>query len=76
MVREMTAALHPRGPESEGLAPGQNVALEHRHLSILDLSDAGHQPMVSEDGKVGMAFNRCIYNFRNTPRDLACSMKL
>src|SRR5271166_1716546 len=62
-VRKMNAALARRGPDSEGIESWGGATLGHRRLSIFDLSDAGHQPMVSEDGQVGLVFNGAIYNF-------------
>jgi asparagine synthase (glutamine-hydrolysing) len=66
----MTAALARRGPDSEGLFTWPGVSLGHRRLAILDLSHAGHQPMVSEDGETGLVFNGCIYNFREIRAEL------
>jgi asparagine synthase (glutamine-hydrolysing) len=66
----MTAALQRRGPDSEGYAGWPNAALGHRRLSIIDLSSAGHQPMLSEDGQLGLVFNGCIYNFREIRAEL------
>ncbi len=62
-VRTMTDALARRGPDSEGFANWPGVSLGHRRLAILDLSPAGHQPMLSDDGRTGIVFNGCIYNF-------------
>jgi asparagine synthase (glutamine-hydrolysing) len=60
------AALHHRGPDDEGrwFAPGREVGLGHRRLSILDLSPLGHQPMVSACGNWVMVFNGEVYNFK------------
>ena len=63
VVRSLMQALARRGPDSEGLAHWPGAVLGHRRLAILDLSPAGHQPMLSEDGQVGLVFNGCIYNF-------------
>ena len=63
IVRVMTAALAKRGPDSEGFHAWPDAVLGHRRLAIIDLSAAGHQPMLSEDGAVGLTFNGCIYNF-------------
>lgn len=62
-IRERMA---PRGPDGAGLWLSQDgyVGLAHRRLSILDLSDAGAQPMATPDGKFHIAFNGEIYNYR------------
>ncbi len=70
IVRCMTDCMQRRGPDSEGLAHWPNSALGHRRLSIIDLSPAGHQPMLSEDRQVGLVFNGCIYNFRKIRAEL------
>ena len=64
-VRLMNAALARRGPDGEGIHAWQHAVLGHRRLAIFDLSDAGSQPMLSPDGKVGVVFNGAIYNFRD-----------
>lgn len=63
-IRAMTASLRHRGPDDEGtwLDPGAGVALGQRRLSILDLSPAGHQPMISAGGRYVVTFNGEIYN--------------
>jgi asparagine synthase (glutamine-hydrolysing) len=70
VVGRMTDCLHRRGPDSEGLASWPNAALGHRRLSIIDLSPAGHQPMISADRQIGLVFNGCIYNFREIRAEL------
>jgi asparagine synthase (glutamine-hydrolysing) len=62
-VRRMTDALARRGPDGEGVEAWDGAALGHRRLAIFDLSPAGRQPMLSEDGRVGVSFNGAIYNF-------------
>jgi asparagine synthase (glutamine-hydrolysing) len=68
--RDQLDAIHdrqaPRGPDSEGvwISDNNRVAMAHRRLSIIDLSDAGAQPMVSKDGAYRIVFNGEIYNFR------------
>jgi len=61
-----------RGPDDSGvfLDEAQQIGLGHVRLSILDLSMLGHQPMVSEDGKVVLVFNGEIYNFRELRSEL------
>ena len=65
-IKEMTGALSHRGPDSEGFWCDKNVgvALGHRRLSILDLSDAGSQPIVSSCGRWVLVFNGEIYNHK------------
>jgi asparagine synthase (glutamine-hydrolysing) len=58
----MTEALHHRGPDDGGTYIDRNVALGHRRLAILDLTDAGKQPMISEDQRYVIVFNGEIYN--------------
>ncbi len=69
-VRDAMAA---RGPDGTGawISPDATVGLGHRRLAILDLSDAGLQPMSSRDGRSWIVFNGEIYNFRDLRRDLA-----
>jgi asparagine synthase (glutamine-hydrolysing) len=69
-VRLMTCALARRGPDGEGSETWRTCVLGHRRLAIFDLSAAGHQPMLSRDGAVGVTFNGAIYNFRELRREL------
>lgn len=61
----MTDAIAHRGPDDSGVwtDPAAGIALGHRRLSIVDLSAAGHQPMVGADGRFVLSFNGEIYNF-------------
>lgn len=56
--------LRHRGPDQWGEWSNSQVYMGHRRLSILDLSEHGRQPMVSDDGRVIIAVNGEIYNFR------------
>jgi len=69
-VRTMVSALARRGPDSEGIESWPDAVLGHRRLAIFDLSDAGRQPMLSADGRVGIVFNGSIYNYRELREDL------
>lgn len=62
-AEKMLRAIAHRGPDGEGFKDWNSAALCHRRLAILDLSEAGRQPMLSSDGQVGVVFNGCIYNF-------------
>jgi asparagine synthase (glutamine-hydrolysing) len=72
LIRKMTSALVKRGPDDEGhwLDVSAGVALGHRRLSIVDLSPAGHQPMVSGSGRYVLTFNGEIYNHREIRAEL------
>src|SRR5690606_56084 len=63
LVRRMTDVMAYRGPDGCGVARFGGCILGHRRLSILDLSEAGHQPMVSEDGAYAVLHNGEVYNF-------------
>ena len=53
-----------RGPDDRGLHEEPAVLLGHRRLAILDLSAAGHQPMMTPDGRYVIVYNGEVYNFR------------
>src|SRR5205823_522915 len=61
-VAAMSAALAERGPDGEGAWSDGRVALAHRRLSIIDLTDGGAQPMVDRAHDLVVVFNGCIYN--------------
>jgi len=71
-VTRMAARLRHRGPDDGGdwLDSGERVGLGHRRLSILDLSSAGRQPMVSPSGRYVLTFNGEVYNFEELRRFL------
>ena len=72
LAEKMGAALRHRGPDDAGiwLDETRGIALAHRRLSIVDLSPAGHQPMLSQNGRYVIAFNGEIYNFRALRQEL------
>lgn len=72
LAGRMNETLFHRGPDDGGVwtDPLSCVALGHRRLSILDLSAAGHQPMVSRSGRYVVAFNGEIYNHLDIRREL------
>ncbi|MAI49479.1 MAG: asparagine synthase (glutamine-hydrolyzing) [Rhodospirillaceae bacterium] len=66
----ITTALAHRGPDGSGLWSEDGVALGHRRLSIIDLSDAAAQPMHSADDRYVITYNGEIYNFRDLQLEL------
>lgn len=71
----MSNLLAHRGPDDHGeeiyqIQGGKYVGFAHRRLSILDLSDKGHQPMHSKDRRISVVFNGEIYNYGELKRQL------
>lgn len=71
----MTTILAHRGPDAEGIFIKDSVGLGHRRLSILDLSQAANQPMVSSNENFVIVFNGEVYNFIEIAKDLNLSLK-
>ena len=61
-IVDANAIIHHRGPDDTGYFMYNNIALGHQRLSILDLSERGHQPMLSNDDNLVIAYNGEIYN--------------
>lgn len=72
IVREMNQAIASRGPDSFGIWSDNmsGFVVGHRRLAIFDLTSAGHQPMVSENGRCTIAFNGEIYNHLSLREEL------
>ncbi len=69
-VARITAAMAPRGPDGSGVHAAGRIALGHRRLKILDLSERGAQPMVDPELGLTVVFNGCIYNYRELRAEL------
>ncbi len=71
-VERALVCLDHRGPDDRGLwrDPAGQAVLGHTRLAIFDLSEGGHQPMASADGKVHVVFNGEIYNHRSLRKEL------
>ena len=63
ILSRMQGALAHRGPDDAGAWIHDQVAFAHQRLSIVELSEAGHQPMFSADDRVVVVFNGEIYNY-------------
>ncbi|HEV7377497.1 MAG TPA: asparagine synthase (glutamine-hydrolyzing) [Pyrinomonadaceae bacterium] len=76
-LQRMLESIEHRGRDDEGVwtsveidDAGRRACLGHRRLSIIDTSSAGHQPMLSCDGRFALTFNGEIYNYRELRREL------
>lgn len=69
-VEHMMQTLEARGPDDAGLHVGDSIALGHRRLSIIDLSQRSHQPMVDSETGLAIVFNGTIYNYPELRRSL------
>lgn len=70
LVERMNARTRHRGPDDTGVYVDDHVTLGNNRLAIIDVSDAGHQPMTTEDGRYTIAFNGEIYNFKELRAEL------
>ncbi len=70
VVLSMMECLVRRGPDGDGLIEADAATLGHRRLAILDLSEAGNQPMSSASGRFLATYNGEIYNFRDLRDEL------
>lgn len=70
LVKKMRDTMYHRGPDDAGLYIAGSIALAHRRLSIIDLSDTGHQPMMNEDNSLVLICNGEIYNYVELRTDL------
>jgi asparagine synthase (glutamine-hydrolysing) len=69
-IRRMLPCLESRGPDGDGLWDGGRIAFGHRRLKIIDLSEAGAQPMTDEQLGLTVVFNGCVYNYRELREEL------
>ena len=72
VLERMAVSIRHRGPDDHGFYrdPAAGLALAHRRLSIIDLSEASHQPMVDASRQVALTYNGELYNFRELRREL------
>src|SRR5262245_1872084 len=72
LVRKMADRLWNRGPDAGGAwtAPALGLAMAFRRLAVIELSELGHQPMVSGNGRFVLAMNGEVYNHRSLRAEL------
>ena len=69
-LKRMTDVITHRGPDSSGYWTDTFVGFGHRRLAILDLTETGHQPMLSQDKQLIITFNGEIYNYQEIKNEL------
>jgi len=69
-IEQMKTKLEQRGPDSEGSYFNDAIALGHRRLAIIDLSNKAAQPMVDEAKGIALVFNGTIYNYPELRKEL------
>lgn len=69
-VQHMIDALASRGPDASGLFLMNQIAVGHRRLKIIDLSEHAQQPMIDNELGIGIVYNGAIYNYPELRRDL------
>ena len=76
-ARAMTDAIAYRGPDGDGFwaDAGQGLVFGHRRLAIIDLSENGHQPMASANGRIVITYNGELYNAPELASELAMSFR-
>jgi asparagine synthase (glutamine-hydrolysing) len=70
ILRKMTDAIAHRGPDGEGFYIDSFIGLGHRRLAIIDLTPAGHQPMLTKNKQYILSYNGEIYNFQELRLEL------
>ncbi|AKS34885.1 N-acetylglutaminylglutamine amidotransferase [Mycolicibacterium goodii] len=70
-VSAMAETMAPRGPDAAGVWSQGRVALGHRRLKIIDLTEAGAQPMIDPELGLSICWNGCIYNYKELRAELS-----
>ena len=64
IIKDMNGTLLHRGPDDTGCFIDKKIAIGHKRLSIIDLSEAAKQPMISENSRYVITYNGEIYNYK------------
>ncbi|MDD3284441.1 MAG: asparagine synthase (glutamine-hydrolyzing) [Patescibacteria group bacterium] len=70
LIEKMNKKIEYRGPDDTGIFVDNEISLGHNRLSIIDLSQRGHQPMESDDKNYIITYNGELYNFKEIKKDL------
>lgn len=70
VIKQMTDKITHRGPDSSGVYQDGGVSMGFRRLSIIDITDAGDQPIYNEDKTLVLTFNGEIYNYQSLREEL------
>lgn len=72
VLQQMADSIRHRGPDDRGFFrdPGKGISLAHLRLSIIDLSNASHQPMLNAEADVALVYNGELYNFHQVRAEL------
>lgn len=70
LIRDMNRVLKHRGPDDDGIYVDKAVSLGHVRLSIIDLSEKGHQPLSDSNKKYYIVYNGAVYNFEEIRAEL------
>lgn len=74
-IINMTNVLAHRGPDARGYRHDAHCSFGHRRLSIIDLSDAANQPMISHCGRYVIVYNGEVFNFKDIAQELGVPMR-
>ena len=70
LMKRMCSKMEHRGPDGEGFWSEKNLFLGHKRLKILDLSENGKQPMLSNNNRYVLSYNGEVYNYKKIKKDL------
>jgi len=73
LIQQMNNKLKHRGPDDMGYFMNNNISLGHTRLSIIDLSEKGHQPMISFNNNYIITYNGELYNLKEIKEELETS---